>query len=176
VITPLLVSLDWCADAFLDSDQIAVLHPEHEHAEVVHPSALMDCEGRLARNELVNVPVWSPEVLSRRSWFTRLQPFSARPQRGQIADSETDNRAGGEMLLARIAATETLDMPPIRKLEDPEIRFRIHLPETENTLVEMRKFTVAAGSSSAPSKARDLHSCQYHRARQCAPVSPRAHP
>jgi hypothetical protein len=32
-------------------------------------------------------------------------------------------------------------MPPSRKLEDPEFRFRIHQPEAENLLVEMRQFT-----------------------------------
>src|ERR1700722_15105528 len=30
------------------------------------------------------------------------------------------------MLLARIAAAENLGMPPIRKLDDPELRFRMH--------------------------------------------------
>lgn len=121
---------------------------------------------RLAGDELVDVAIRSPEVLPRRSWFAQ-QLDACPPQlvhgRGQVADGEADNRAGGEMLLARIAAAENLDMPPIRKLEDPEIRFRMHRPEAENMLVEARQFTAAACSRAAPSKARDLHACQYHR-------------
>jgi hypothetical protein len=38
-------------------------------------------------------------------------------------------------------------MPSIRKLEDPETRFRMHQLETKNMLVEMRQFTAAACSS-----------------------------
>ena len=69
------------------------------------------------------------------------------------------------MVPARIAAAENLDMPPVRKLEDPEVRLRMHRPEAENMLVEMRQFTAAARSRAAPSKARDLHACQYHHDR-----------
>jgi hypothetical protein len=61
------------------------------------------------------------------------------------------------MLLARIAAAENLGMPPVRKLEDPGLRFRVHQPEAENMLAEMRQFTAAACSRAAPPKARDLH-------------------
>src|SRR5580658_9021986 len=77
------------------------------------------------------------------------------------------------MLLARIAAAENLGMPPVRKLEDPEIRFRVRQPEAEDMLVEMRQFNAAACSRAAPSKTRDLHACQYHhdQGRQCAKAS-----
>jgi hypothetical protein len=108
-------------------------------------------------------------VLPGRSWFA--QQLDARPSqlahgRGQVADGEAHNRAGSEMLLARIAAAENLDMPPIRKLEDPEIRFRMHQPQAKNMLEEMRQFTAAACSRAAPSKARDLHACSITRSRQ----------
>lgn len=61
------------------------------------------------------------------------------------------------MLLARIAAAENRGMPPIRKLEDPALRFRVHQPEAENMLGEMCQFTAAACARAAPPKARDLH-------------------
>ena len=61
------------------------------------------------------------------------------------------------MLLARIAAAENRGMPPVRKLENPELRFRVHQPEAENMLVEMRQFTAAACSRAIPPKASDLH-------------------
>jgi hypothetical protein len=54
------------------------------------------------------------------------------------------------MLLARIAAAENRGMPPVRKLEDPELSVRVHRPEAENMLVEMRQFTAAACSRSIP--------------------------
>ena len=122
-------------------------------------------EGRLAGHELVDVAVRPPEVLPGRSWFA--QQFDACPSqfvhgRRQVADGEADNRAGSEMLLARIAAAENFDVPSIRKLEDPEIRFLMHRSEAENMLVEMRQITAAACSRAAPSKTRDLHACQYH--------------
>jgi len=140
--------------------------------------ALIDCaESRLAGDELVDVAVRSPEVLPRRSWLA--QQFDARPSqlvhgRGQVADGEADNRTGGEMVPARIAAAENLDMPPVQKLEDPEIRFRMHQPEAENMLVEKRQFTAAACSRAAPSKARDLHACQYHHDQGSAREPPRS--
>lgn len=51
--------------------------------------------GRLARDELVDVAIRSPEVLPRRSWFA--QQLDACPSqlvhgRGQVADREADNR------------------------------------------------------------------------------------
>lgn len=61
------------------------------------------------------------------------------------------------MLLAPIAAAENRGMPPIRKLEDPALRFRVHQPEAENMLGEMCQFTAAACARAAPPKARDLH-------------------
>lgn len=128
--------------------------------------ALIDsAEGRSAGDKLVDVAVRSTEVLPRRSRFAH--QIHARPSqlshgRWQVADGEADNRTGREMLLARIAAAENLDMPAIRKLEDPEIRFRMHQREAKNMLVEMRQFIAAAGSRAAPSQARDLHACQYH--------------
>ena len=134
-----------------------------EHTQI---RALIDCaKGCLAGDELIDVAVRSAEVLPRRSLFA--QQLDACPSqlvhgRGQVADGEADNRAGGKMLLARIAAAENLDMPPVRKLEDPEIRFRMHQPEAKNMLVEMRQFTAAACSRPAPSKACDLHACQHH--------------
>lgn len=70
------------------------------------------------------------------------------PGRTTEPNGEADNRAGSEMLLARIAAAENRGMPPIRKLEDPELRFRMHQPEAENMLVEMRQFTAAVGVKS----------------------------
>ena len=136
--------------------------------------ALIDCaESRLAGDELVDVAVRSPEVLPRRSRFA--QQLDARsPQlvhgRGQVADGEADNRAGSEMLSPPIAAAENLDMPPIRKLEDPEIRFRMHRPEAEHMLVEMRQFTAAARSRAAPSKAHDLHARQYSERTRLTPT------
>jgi len=72
-----------------------------------------------------------------------------------VIDRAEDRLAGDE------AAAENLDMPPVRKLEDPEICFRVHRPEAKNMLVEMRQFTAAARSRVAPPKARDLHACQY---------------
>ena len=72
-------------------------------------------------------------------------------------NGEADNRAGSGMLLAWIAAAENRGMPPVRKLENPELRFRVHQPETENMLVEMRQFTAAACSRAVPPKASDLH-------------------
>ena len=137
--------------------------------------ALIECaEGRLAGHELVDVAVRPPEVLPGRSWFA--QQFDACPSqfvhgRRQVADGEADNRAGSEMLLARIAAAENFDVPSIRKLEDPEIRFRMHRSEAENMLVEMRQITAAACSRAAPSKTRDLHACQYHHD-QGSPLEP----
>ena len=127
--------------------------------------ALIDCaEGRLAGDEFVDVAIRSPEVLPGRSRLA--QQLDACPSqlvhgRGQVADGEADNRAGSEVLLARITAAENLGMPAVRKLEDPEIRFRMHQPEAENMLVEVCQFTAAACSRAAPSKARDLHACQY---------------
>jgi hypothetical protein len=90
----------------------------------------------------------------------------------QVADGEADNRAGIEMLLARIAAAENLDMPSIRKFEDPAIGFRMHQPEAKNMLVEMRQFTAAACSRAAPSKARDLHTRQYDDGQRSAREPP----
>lgn len=153
---------------------------EHRHATetgLSHcPPGLIDsAETGLAGDKLVDVAVRSPEVLPRRPWFA--QQLDACPSqlihgRGQVADGEADNGAGGEMLLAGIAAGENLDMPPIRKLEDPKIRFGMHQPEAKNLLVEMRQFTAAACSRAAPSEARDLHACQYHHAsRQCTRAS-----
>jgi len=66
------------------------------------------------------------------------------------------------MLLARIAVSENFDMPPVKELEDPEIRFGVHQPESKNMLVEMRQLAGAACSRAAPAKARDLHARQYH--------------
>ncbi len=48
-------------------------------------------------------------------------------------------------------------MPPIRKPEDPELRFLVHQPEAENMPAEMCQFTAAASARAAPPKARDLH-------------------
>jgi hypothetical protein len=48
-------------------------------------------------------------------------------------------------------------MPPVREPEDPELRFRVHQPEAENMLVEMRQFTAAACSRAVPPKASDLY-------------------
>ena len=78
------------------------------------------------------------------------------------------------MVPARIAAAENLDMPPVRKLEDPEVRLRMHRPEAENMLVEKRQFTAAACSRAAPSKACDLHACQYHHDHDSACEPPRS--
>lgn len=144
---------------------------------VVPLRALTYCaEGRLAGDELVDVAIRSPELLPRRSWFA--QQLDACPSqllhgRGQVADGEADNRAGSEVLLARIATAENLDMPPIRKLEDPEIRFRMHQPEAKDMLVEMRQFTAAACSRAAPSKACDLHARHYHHDQDSAREPPR---
>ena len=120
---------------------------------------------RLAGDKLVDVAIRSPEVLPGRSWFAEqldagiAQLFHGR---GQVADGETDNRAGGEMLLARIATAEDLGMPPVRQLEDPEFCFLVHQPEAEDVLVEMRQFPGVTCSRAAPAKTRDLHACQYH--------------
>jgi hypothetical protein len=62
---------------------------------------------RAAGDELVDVAIRSPEVRPRRSWLA--QQLDACPSqlvhgRGQVADGEADNRAGSEMLLARIKA------------------------------------------------------------------------
>jgi lysophospholipase L1-like esterase len=149
-------------------------------AAPLHPNAVGE-EGmadaivgaiNLAGDELVDVAIGPPEVLPRRSWLAQ-KLDACRSQlvhgRGQVADREADNRACGEMLFAWIAAAENLDMPPVRKLEDPEICFRVHRPEAKNMLVEMREFTAAARSRAAPSKARDLHACQYDHAQGRAP-------
>ena len=112
-------------------------------------------------------------MLPRRSWLA--QQFDACPSqllhgRGQVADGEADNRAGGEMLPARVAAAENLGMPPVRKFEDPEIRFPMHQPEAENMLIEMRQFTAAGCSRAAPSKAHDLHARQYSERTRLTPT------
>ena len=88
-------------------------------------------------DELVDVAIRSPEVLPGRSWFAEQLDASTSELvhcRGQVADGEADNRAGSEMLLARIAAAEDLGMPPVRQLEDPEF-----------WLFEVSRDAVAAG-------------------------------
>jgi hypothetical protein len=59
------------------------------------------------------------------------------------------------MLLTRIAAAENRGIPRVRKLEDPELRFRVHQPEAENMLAGMRQFTAAPCSRAALPRARD---------------------
>src|SRR5277367_1485212 len=139
--------------------------------------AAIDCaEECLAGDELVDVAIRSPEVLPGRSWFAEQLDASTSQLvhcRGQVADGEADNRAGSEMLLARIAAAVDLGMPPVRQLEDPEFCFLMHQPEAENMLVEMRQFPGAACSRAAPSKTRDLHACQYHHHHASARQHPR---
>lgn len=107
-------------------------------------------------------------MLPRWSWLA--EQFNARLSqfvhgRGQVADGETGYRAGIEMLFAWMAAAENLHMPPVRQLEDPEVRLRVHEPETEDMLVEMRQLTAPVGPGAAPSKARDFHICQFYRDR-----------
>jgi hypothetical protein len=41
----------------------------------------------------------------------------------KFLDSEADDGSGGELLMARIAPAEHLDMAAVGKLEDPEVRF-----------------------------------------------------
>ena len=62
------------------------------------------------------------------------------------AGSRTANPTGpvAKCSLPADSCCQNLGMPPIRKLEDPEIRFRMHQPEAENMLVEARQFTAAA--------------------------------
>src|SRR5580704_19323465 len=95
-------------------------------------AALDRAEEHLTGDELVDVAIRSPEVLPGRSWFAEQHDASTSQLvhcRGRVADGEADNRAGSEMLLARIAAAEDLGMPPIRQLEDPEFCFLMHQSE-----------------------------------------------
>src|ERR1700722_11973348 len=152
--------------------------PCFRETRVVMPlrAALDRAEERLAGDELVDVAIRSPEVLPGGSRFAEQLDASTSQLvhcRGQVADGEADNRAGSEMLLARIAAAEDLGMPPIRQVEDPELCFLMHQPEAEDVLVEMRQFPGAICSRAAPSKTRDLHACQYHHHQGSARQYPR---
>ena len=89
--------------------------------------------------------------------------LSSSTARGQVTHSEAGHRPGAEVLLTRAAVAEYLDVAPIRKLEDPEIRFGIHQPEPKNMFVEVRQFPGAVGSRATPAKTCDLHVCKYHR-------------
>lgn len=130
------------------------------------PRALSTSIRRLVGHELVYVAIGSAELLPGRSGFT--QQFDVGPSqlvdgRGQVTHSEAGHRAGAEVLLARVAVAEYLDMAPIRELEDPEIRFGMHQPEPKNMFVEVRQFPGAVGSRATPAKTCDLHVCKYYR-------------
>jgi len=113
---------------------------------------------------LVYIAIGSAEVLPGRPGFAQqldTGPSQLADGRRQVTHSEPGDRTGTEMLLARITLAEYLDVAAIRELENPEIRLRMHQPEPENVLVEVRQLPAAIGTRAAPAKPCDLHTCQY---------------
>src|ERR1700683_3133340 len=114
----------------------------------------------LAGHDLVDVPVRPAEVLPGRTGLAE-QLDTGEPQlvhgRGQVADGESDHRAGGEVILARVVRAKHLDVAPVGKLEDPEARLRVHRLQAKHAGVEVRQLFVMVGAGPAPSQARDVH-------------------
>jgi hypothetical protein len=140
--------------------------PANEGAEVDrscrYALGLRRC--RSVGHELIDVPVWSPEMLPRGSRFTEQLDTGLLKfvdSRLQVTHSEADNWTGTEVLLAWVAAAKYLDVAAIGQFKDPEIRFGMYQPESKNVLVEVRQFSRTIGTRAAPTEPCDFHICQY---------------
>lgn len=125
--------------------------------------------GRLVGDEFIYVAIGTAEVLPGRPRLAQqldagLSQFVDGSR--QVAHGEAGNRTGAEMLLTGVAVAKYLDVAATWELEDPEFRFGVHQPESEDVFVEVRQFPGPIGARAAPAKPCDLHTCQFLPFRQ----------
>jgi len=125
------------------------------------------------RQEFVNVPVGSAEMLPCRTCLT-YQLDSCLPQLlngpRQISDREAHHGAGVEVFFARVLLSKDFYMISVRQFEDPEVRLGVDQSQPEHILVEPCLRLSAVGAYPTPAQLSDIHSSVWRR--RSSPVRP----
>ena len=125
------------------------------------------------RQEFVNVPVGSAEVLPCRSCLA-YQLDSGFPKLldgpRQVSDGEAHHGAGVEVFFARVLRSEDFDVISVRQFEDPEVRLGVDQSQPEHILVEPCLRLSAVGACPTPAQLSDIHSSVWRR--RSTPVRP----